>query len=74
MFRAILDNMDTDIGLFEGIGYYSDFSDYTVETGNVLSTGNYLYSTYNVYGQYILMPNSGDYSMIKEWVAGLVGS
>jgi len=74
MFRAILDNMDTDIGLFEGIGYYSDFSDYTVETGNVLSTGNYLYSTYNVYGQYILMPNSGDSSMIKEWVAGLVGS
>ncbi len=72
IFRSILDNMDTDIGLFEGIGYYSDFADYEIETGNVLSTGNYLYSTYNVYGQYILMPSGGDYSDIKEWVAELI--
>ena len=74
IFRSILDNMDTDIGLFEGIGYYTDFGAYEIESGNVLSTGNYLYSTYNIYGQYILMPNGGDYSVVKEWVSGIVGN
>ncbi|MBU1018725.1 MAG: LCP family protein [Patescibacteria group bacterium] len=73
IFQSILDNLDTDMGLFEGLKYYSDFKDYSLETGNVLSTANYLYSTYNLYGQYILLPNGGDYGEIKGYVSELVG-
>lgn len=72
IFESISGNLDTDIGLFEGIGYYGSYKDYTLETGNVLTTSNYLYSTYNTYGQYILLPNSGDYGEIREWVSGIV--
>lgn len=72
VFQSILENLDTDIGLFEGLKYYSDFKDYSLETGNVLSTSNYLYSTYNLYGQYILLPNGGDYGVVKDYVAGVV--
>lgn len=72
IFESVLGNLDTDIGLFDGIGYYSGFKDYTLETGNVLTTSNYLYSTYNTYGQYILLPNTGDYEEIKGWVGEIV--
>ncbi|OGJ47308.1 hypothetical protein A2344_05295 [Candidatus Peregrinibacteria bacterium RIFOXYB12_FULL_41_12] len=72
IFESISENLDSDIGLFDGIGYYGNYKDYTLETGNVLTTSNYLYSTYNTYGQYILLPNDGNYEEVKEWVRGIV--
>lgn len=72
VFKSVMENLDTDIDLFEGLNYYSDFKDYEIETGNVLSTSNYLYSTYNVYGQYILLQNGGDFGEIKNYVSYLI--
>lgn len=72
VFEIISENIDADIGLLEGIGYYGSYKDYTLKTGNVLTTSNYLYSTYNTYGQYILLPSGGNYEEIQEWIDGIV--
>lgn len=66
--RSVLENVDTDISFLDAITYYASYGTYTVETGNVLTTSNYLYSTYNMYGQYILLPDVGDYEEIWTWV------
>ncbi|KKT02872.1 MAG: cell envelope-related transcriptional attenuator [Candidatus Peregrinibacteria bacterium GW2011_GWF2_43_17] len=72
ILSSVLENVDTDISFIDTITYYASYGNYTVETGNVLTTSNYLYSTYNMYGQYILLPDVGDYGEVWEWVEGVV--
>ncbi|KKT18796.1 MAG: Cell envelope-related transcriptional attenuator [Candidatus Peregrinibacteria bacterium GW2011_GWA2_43_8] len=64
ILSSVLENVDTDISFIDTITYYASYGNYTVETGNVLTTSNYLYSTYNMYGQYILLPDVGDYGEV----------
>ncbi len=71
-YLAIKDNIKTDLDLFKALSSAKNYQDFTLETGNVLSTANYLYSTVNQNGQYVLLPKSGDYTEIGEWVKKIV--
>ena len=72
IFNTVQESVDTDIDLLSFLTYLKQYRDYSIEQGHVLSTSNYLYSTINVSGAYILLPNKGDYSEIWEYVAGVV--
>lgn len=62
----------TDIGLTDGVSYLQNFENYKIEAGNTIDTGNFLYSTYNQRGQYILLPKGGGYEEIRKWIWELV--
>ena len=70
--KQILADMDTDLDAFETVGWLDKYQDYQFEKGNVLSTANFLYSTYNQRGQYILLPNDSTYKEIREYVGDLI--
>ncbi len=72
IFNTVNSSVDTDIDLLSFLSYLSQYREFEIEQGHVLSTSNYLYSTYNVSGAYILLPNAGDYSEIWEYVGGVV--
>jgi len=71
-YASIQKNLVTDISFYEAMAMLQQDQDYAIEGGNVLSTSNYLYSTKNKAGQYILLPNGGTYAGIKKYVAGLI--
>lgn len=72
IFNTVSASVETDIDLLSFLTYLKEYRDFSLEQGNVLGTSNYLYSTINVSGAYILLPNAGDYSEIWEYVAGVV--
>jgi LCP family protein required for cell wall assembly len=72
IFNTVYSSVDTDIDLLSFLSYLKQYREFGIEQGHVLSTSNYLYSTYNVSGAYVLLPNAGDYSEIWEYVAGVV--
>lgn len=71
MYATIQDNIDTNIGFFEALSYLQEYGSMSM-TSEVLSTSNLLYSTQNRKGQYILLPNNGNYTQIHQRVAELV--
>jgi LCP family protein required for cell wall assembly len=71
-FENIKKNVKTDISVFEALSYFEKFSGYTFNGGNTINTQNYLISTINKAGQYILLPITKNYTQIKEYVASLV--
>ena len=74
IFNTVQQSIDTDIDLLSFLTYLKQYRSYPIEQGHVLSSGNFLYSTINVSGAYILLPNAGDYSEIWGYVAGIVKS
>jgi LCP family protein required for cell wall assembly len=72
LYEKIMSQIKTDVGIFEAFAYYDAYKSYEVKTGNILSSSNYLYSKISTKGQYILLPNGGNYSKIKKYVLGLV--
>lgn len=72
LFQTAISYTKTDLDILEGIGYYYDYRDYTVDTGFVLSTSNYLYSTINESGAYTLLPKTGNFSEIQKVIHELV--
>jgi len=73
IFRVGLDYTDTDMALFDIVGYFYDFMDYELQTGFVLDSGNYLYSMISEYsGAYMLLPRSGTFDEIHGVIAELV--
>ncbi len=72
LFQTAISYTKTDLDILEGIGYYYDYRDYTVDTGFVLSTSNYLYSTINESGAYTLLPKTGNFSEIQKVIRELV--
>ncbi len=72
IYAKISTNMDTDINLFDALGYLQSYKDYGVNGGNVISTSNYLYSTTNAKGQYILLPKGDSYLEIKKYFSDLI--
>lgn len=69
---SLLEKVTTDINALELVTSYSKYHRYTFENGNVLSTSNYLYSTYNQGGQYILLPRGDTFQNIQTFLRKLV--
>lgn len=72
IYNAITVGIDTDITVDDVVQYLQNYQHFTIQTGNVLSTANLLYSTYNISGQYILLPKSGDFREIQEFIQELI--
>lgn len=72
IYAKVSSNLDTDIGFFDALGYLQTYRGYSLNTGNVLNTSNYLYSTKNAKGQYILLPINDSYYEIKNFLADLI--
>lgn len=72
ILTQLASQINTNIDAIKAISYYQDYKDYTLEQGNVLTTANYLYSTHNDRGQYILLSRTGDFSEIKAYIHNLI--
>ncbi len=72
LYDAIATNVSTDISFADALEYIEKFQDFTTQSGETLSTGNLLYSTANTRGQYILLPRSGDFVEMQNYIRGLV--
>jgi len=72
IFQTALEDTTTDIDLLDLVGYYYDYQDYDLNTGFVLTSGNYLYSLINEGGAYILLPKTGNYDEIHQVISDLV--
>ena len=72
MVRDLIKYVSTDISIFEGLGYISDYKDYEIRTGNVLSTSSYLYSTRNYYGEYIVLPKDPTLNHIHGYISKII--
>ena len=67
-----LASVNTDINIFQALGYYQDYKSYRLKTGNVISTANYLYSTKSPANAYILLPKDTTYQEIQQFVYDVV--
>ncbi len=74
IYAKVSTDIQSDISLFDALGYLQNFKSYTLNGGNVISTANYLYSTTNAKGQYILLPKEESYWQIKEYIADIVSN
>jgi LCP family protein required for cell wall assembly len=72
LFSEIAASFKTDIDVFEALYYLNHYQNYAIESGNILSTSNLLYSTESFDGQYILLPKNGDYYEIKKQISELI--
>jgi LCP family protein required for cell wall assembly len=62
---SISKNVKTNINVLEFIAYFDQYKNYDISAGNILSDANYLYSTKNSRGQFVLLPIGGDFNKIK---------
>lgn len=72
LFTEITKSIKTDIDVFEALYYLNHYQNYRIESGNVLSTNNLLYSTKTIEGEYVLLPKNGDYYEIKKQISELI--
>lgn len=72
IFDELKSAIETDIEFGAAIDYLSKFKDYRISDGNVLTTGDLLYSSTNIAGQYILLPRSGSFAKIQKYVRELL--
>lgn len=71
-FKSAMEHTTTDVNLFDAISYYYDYQNYDIESGLVISNQNYLYSSINENGAYMLLPNTNNFEEIKKAIAELV--
>lgn len=74
ILSALFSSIETDAGISDAISLLQRCQKMTVVRNNVLSTSNFLYSTVNVRGQYILLPKSGDFAEIQIYIRELADS
>jgi len=72
LYKKIANKIKTDIDVFEALHYLESYQNYAIESGNVIDTSNFLYSSKTLDGQYILLPKAGDYVDIKESISTLI--
>lgn len=72
IYNAITGGIDTDITVDNVVQYLQNYQHFAIKAGNVLSTANLLYSTYNISGQYILLPKRGDFKEVQEFIQELI--
>ncbi|MEK7545409.1 MAG: LCP family protein [Patescibacteria group bacterium] len=70
-YQSLTPYIDTNIGFLELIDIYKIYKEFILQTGNVLSTTNYLYSTMNEKGQYILLPKKTNFTEVKDFIKAL---
>lgn len=70
--KAGMEHTTTDMNSFDVITYFYGFKDFTIESGLVISNQNYLYSSINENGAYMLLPNKGSFKEIQSVIADLV--
>ena len=70
--KIVLKNLDTNITPSKALQLYSQSKNYTVRTGNVMSTGNIFNSTYheleNGTKAYIIEPRDGNWDLIPQYI------
>jgi LCP family protein required for cell wall assembly len=74
LYDEIQSKIKTDIGFFDAFSYYDQYKSYKFVTGNVISSGNFLYSKISNSGQYILLPAGGSYAKIKKYISDLINA
>lgn len=74
LFSALANSIETDLSIDEMISYAQSLRSFSVESGNVISTENFLYSSANIGGQYILLPRGGNWGKIQRYVRELLNS
>lgn len=72
VFQSGMEHTTSNIDLLELLGFYYDYQSYDLNTGLVLTSGNYLNSLINESGAYILLPRVKDYSEIHTVISDLV--
>lgn len=72
LLLIFVENVDTNIDLFEALFYIKSYQDYRIESGNLISTNNLLYDLRTSDGQYILLPKSGGFHDIKKHISQLI--
>ncbi|MBI2638467.1 LCP family protein [Candidatus Peregrinibacteria bacterium] len=73
LFSALANSMETDLSLDEIISYAQSLRSFSVASGNVISTENFLYSSANIGGQYILLPRNGNWTKIQRYIREILG-
>lgn len=74
LFVALANSVETDLSIDEMIFYAQSLRSFSIESGNVISTENFLYSSANINGQYILLPRGGNWGKIQRYVRKLLSS
>ncbi|MFC1749354.1 LCP family protein, partial [Pseudomonadota bacterium] len=72
IYALLKDEVQTDMSLFDALGYLNECKGYNISRNNVIDTSNYLSSTRNTKGNYVLVPKRGNYNDIREYVANLL--
>ncbi len=72
IFQTALSTSTTDLNVLDIASFYYDYHDFDLNTGFVLTSGNYLYSLINEGGAYILLPRTGNYDEIHDVISTLV--
>lgn len=72
LFAEVVSKTKTDVDVLEALYFLNHYQNYVFESGNVLSSGNLLYSSKTMDGQYILLPKNGDYYEIKKQISDLI--
>ncbi len=72
LYRTLSASVLTNLNPFRAIEYYKIYQNFKIERSNVISTGNFLYSTHTEGGQYILLPKNGNFDQIKEYIQKII--
>lgn len=72
IYNTVSAAVDTDVDLLSLVSYATQYEDYTIERGNVLSTTNYLYPVTGTDGAYLVIPRDGTYEEIRQYIADVV--
>lgn len=67
-YQSLSGYLDSNVGFLEMVEIYHLYKEYKIDSGHVLSPENYLYSTANEKGQYILLPRKGNFSEIQNFI------
>lgn len=72
IYNALKNNFETDISIWEALEFYDKYKDYKIDNEHVLSTADLLYSKLNESQAYVLLPRSGNFKQIHEFVNKLI--
>jgi len=72
IFQTGMNYTHTDLNILDIVGGYYDYQDFSLSTGFVLTSSNYLNSMINEGGAYILLPKTGNYDEIHQVISDLV--
>lgn len=74
IYDSVKDRIKTDITFLDVLNYYNECRTYPIGKGNVISNQNFLYSTKNSAGQYILLPLKGSYTALQNYIKKTIGA